>query len=325
MMIEAIQIIVFIVCMAGSAFYAGIETGIISIHRMRLRHHVREGLPGADTLEDFLEDSDRLLGTTLVGNNLTMVVVSVVLASLFAHHFGAGGESVAAIVATVLVLIFGEYLPKAWFHSRPLERCRRFVRLLRLSEIVFRPISTAVLWITRWIVPGSTGSLSDSAPFVTREDLKILAREGEEHGVLSQEERVMIHRVFELSGKRAREIMIPREEIIHVNRNDTLTSFFDVARSSGFTRLPVYDEDQKKFSAIVNVFDALSYRGDSTDRPLAWLGRPPLFVHESTPVDDILPIMRRYRQPMCLVTGARENVCGLITTEDILEEIVGTS
>jgi putative hemolysin len=325
MMIEAFQIVVFLLCMVGSAFYAGIETGIISIHRMRLRHHVREGLPGAETLENFLKDSDRLLGTTLVGNNLTMVVVSVVLASLFAQLFESGGESIAAFVATVLVLIFGEYLPKAWFHSRPLERCRRFARLLRLSEIVFRPVSTAVLWITRWIVPGSTGSLTDSAPFVTREDLKVLAREGEEHGVLSQEERVMIHRVFELSGKRAREIMIPRDEITLVNRSDTLTSLFNTARTSGFTRLPVYDEDKKQFSGIVNVFDALSYRGDSTDRPLAWLARPPVFVHESTPVDDILPIMRRYKQPMCLVTGARENVCGLITTEDILEEIVGTT
>ena len=322
---ETFQVMVFVVCMVGSAFYAGIETGIISINRMRLRHHVREGLPGTETLEYYLEDTDRLLGTTLVGNNLTMVIVSIVLASLFANLFGSGGESIAAFVATVRVLIFGEYLPKAWFHSQPLERCRRFARLLRASEIVFKPISVTALWLTRWIVPGSSGSLPESTPFVTREDLKVLAREGEEHGVLSEEERVMIHRVFELSGKRAREIMVPREKITLINRNDTLTSFFETARSSGFTRLPVYDEEKKTFSGVVNVFDVLSFRGDSTGRPFGWLARRPLFVHESTPVDDILPLMRRFRQPMCLVTSTRENVCGLITTEDILEEIVGTA
>jgi len=322
-MTELLQLVAIVVCMGGTAFYAGIETGVISIHRMRLRHSVREGLPRADILEGFLENSDRLLGTTLVGTNLFMVIVSVVCASLGASLSHRWGEPTAAACATVLILVFCEYLPKAWFHSKPLDRCLQFARLLRISEVVFHPISTVIVWLTRWLVPGDAASLSEAVPFVTREDLKVLAHEGEEHGVLSTEEREMIHRVFELSSKQAKEIMIPRDQVTAVDRNAGMNAFFETARTSGFTRMPVYDEANAQFVGIINVLFVLSSAGDDTSRRVDWFMRPPLFVREDTPVDDILPIMRRYREPMCLVVNEQEDVTGLITTEDILEEIVG--
>ncbi|MCE9614412.1 MAG: hemolysin family protein [Lentisphaerae bacterium] len=322
-MTELLQVVLILLCMAGCAFYAGIETGVISIHRMRLRHFSRQGEPGADILEEFLKDSDRLLGTTLTGTNLFLVLVSVFSASLGRRLHGTYGESVAAAVTTIIVVVFCEYLPKAWFHSRPLARSLRFARLLQLSEALFRPLSVTVVGITRWLIPGAKASLSETVPFVTRDDLLALAREGEEHGVLSREERVMIHRVFDLSRKVAREIMVPRAQMTFVTSASTIPEIFEKARTSGFTRLPVFHAERNEFVGILNVSYVLTHAAANPGRTAEWFARPQVIVHERTPVDNILPLMRRSRQPLALVQNDREEITGLLTTEDVLDEIVG--
>jgi len=322
MMIE-LHLVAVVFCMAGAAFFAGMETGVISIHRMRLRHFVRQGTRGVKILQGFLDNSDRLLGTTLVGTNICIVVASVLTASVAARLLGGWGEAVSTIALSILVLFFSEYLPKAWFHSRPLERCRRFAGLLRAAELVLRPLSNTVIWLTRWLVPGSSKPFSRPAPFVTKEDLKILAREGEKNGMLSSRERLMIHRVFELSGKRAGDVMIPRSEMTLVQSDTLISEFFKLARSSGFTRMPVYDRQKAEFTGIINVFFVLSEQPHDSGKTVAEFMRPPLFVPKDMPADDIFPRLRRFRQPMCLVKNEKSEVAGLITTEDLLEEIVG--
>ena len=318
-----IQLIVIVLCMGGCAFYAGIETGVISIHRMRLRHSVRQGSRSAKILQDFLSNPDRLLGTTLVGTNITLVMISVMGASLAVHLLGDWGETVSMAVVSVLVLVFCEYLPKAWFHSKPLERCCRYAVPLRLSELVFLPVSAAVIWVTKRLGPGPTASFSQQVPFVTKEDLKFLTSEEEKKGVLSPQESVMIHRVFELSGKRASQIMIPRADMTIVYSDTTIPEFFEIARTSTFTRMPVYDREKKAFIGISNVFYVLSSRPEDRSGTVSGFFRTPLFIPEDMAVDEIFPRLRRFRQPMCLATDVTGNVTGLITTEDILEEIVG--
>ena len=320
----SLELLLIAVCLVGAGFYSGIETGIISIHRMRLEHRIRQGKEkGANLLRGYLDDSDRLLGTTLVGTNLCVVIISVVSAGLAVGLLGEWGEIVSTVVMTPVILVVGEYLPKAWFHSRPLERTGRFVRCLRVSEIVLMPFSKLTIWLASRIVPGSSRLFSGAQPFMTREDLKMFAREGEEGGELSPRERVMIHRVFELSHKRAGQVMIPRTDITAVDCNTPLREFFDKARKAGFTRMPVYDSGSDKFVGIINVFYVLSTPKERYDRPVSDFMRTPLFIGENMPVDDILPQLRHSRQPMCLVTDAAGTASGLITTEDILEEIVG--
>ena len=322
-MIVGLQLVVIAFCMLSGAFFSGMETGVISIHRIRLRHFVRQGALTAKMLQRFLDHSDLLLGTTLVGTNISVVVISIIAASLATSLMGGWGEAVSTVTASVMVLIFCEYLPKSWFHSRPLERCRRFAVTLRFAELVLRPVSMTVVWLTKWLVPGPSTSFSKPVPFVTREDLKVLAHEGEKDGMLSPKERVMIHRVFELSGKRAHQIMTPQSKMTVVYTNTTIPEFFNIARSSNFTRMPVYDRAKNKYVGIINVYYVLADQTDDRGKTVAGFVRPPLFIPEDMPVDDIFPRLRRFRQPMCLVTDEKSEVAGLITTEDILEEIVG--
>ena len=211
------EILLVLFCLLACAFFAGIETGVISIHRMRLRHFVKQGDGRARLLQGFIENWDRLLGTTLVGTNLSVVVASVVAANMFARELPGAGEAISTVVMTTLILIGCEYTPKTWFRERPIERCRRFVGLLRVTELLFLPFSWAIVMLTRWMTPNRDGAFSKPVPFVTREDLKTLAREGERDGVLSERERDMIHRVFELAGTQAREIMVSGRDMVTVN------------------------------------------------------------------------------------------------------------
>lgn len=307
----------------GSAFFSGIETGVISINRLRLKHYLRKGNRRAGILNYFLEDSDRLLGATLVGNNICNVMVTVFSASFAVRLFGVSGEAVSAFVVVVVLLIFGEYFPKAWFSSRPYHRSVGFADLLRLADRILRPLSVLLVGLTKIFVPGPEKSFVKPLPFVTRDDLKMLTQDSEESGVLSKRETWMIHRVFELSDKKASRIMIPIDGAAKVERNMPVDDFLAYARERKVTRMPVYDEESGEYVGIVNVMYILSSLPSAAEKNVGSFIRPASFIHPGMPVDDIFPRMRRSSQPMILVRDDAGKVLGLITTEDILEEIVG--
>lgn len=317
------QIVLIGLCMVCIAFFAGIETGVISIRRTRLRHFVKHGVSGARILQGFVNDWDRLLGTVLVGTNLFVVIVSVLAASLATSLLGHWGTAVSTIVMSGLVLIFSEYVPKAWFRSRPLERSIRFAGVLRFSEVVLRPLAVLVVWLTRWLVPVSPRSLSKPLPQLTREDLKTLVLVGAKDGVFSNRECETLQRAIDISAKSAGEIMVPRSEVTVVNSSSTVADFYRIVKESGITRMPVYDKEKNEFVGVINVFRVFSAEDPNTDRSVLEFVKPPLFIPEDMPVDEILSQVRGSHQPICLVTNDKSEVTGLITTEDILEEIVG--
>jgi CBS domain containing-hemolysin-like protein len=322
-MIEALKLMSIFFCMLASAFFSGMETGITAINRLRLKHFVRQGVAAAKILQGFVENSDRLLGTTLIGNNICLVVMAVFSASLAEEWFGPWAEPVAPFIISAFVLVFGEYLPKAWFAGKPYYRSVRFARTLVIADRLLGPLSSVVVGITRLMVRGAKKSFAEPLPFVSREDIKSLTRDGEKSGVLSREETKMINSVFELSHKKAADIMIPRDDMKIIPRDASIEEFLEKARECGLTRMPVYDAATREFVGIANVLYALSVHTSSTDRCVMAIARPPQFIPHDMPVDDIFPRLRRFRQPMCLVRNNNNGVIGLVTTEDILEEVVG--
>jgi len=270
----------------------------------------------------FILNFDRLLGTTLVGTNICVVINSVVAANIAVQLNVPAGKAVSSVVMTILIVLFAEYIPKAWFRSRPLERSERFAGILRITEIIFMPFSFMIIGLARLISPGEKNTFAKPAPFITRDDLKTLAKEGEKDGVLSPKERDMIHKVIEMSGKTAEEIMIPESKITRAYSDMKIPEFYALARKSGLTRMPVENRKTGDFVGIVNVFHLLAAEKDNEDKTVADFMRPPQFIAAAMPVDDILPRMRRGRQPICLVKKDGK-VIGLITTEDILRVIVG--
>jgi len=321
-MFEFIQFIVIILMLLGSAFYSGLETGVVSVNRLRLSHMLRKKVPHADLLHGFLEAPDHLLGTTLVGNNICNVVAAVTAVSLGLQMMGRVGCVAAYVMVTVAMLIFGEYLPKVWFQSNPAERTLPFMPLLHWNGRIFLPVSRLMTSLAEMLIPIPGVKDRRVQPFITKEELEYLAHESELSGSLSEAEGRMIHRVFQLSDKTCREVMIPREDIIFVDSEASVEDIIRIAREHGVTRLPVYSQEDERFIGQVFVFDVFSDKRSEDKKAQHYL-RSPQFVSADTPADDVLPRMRRSQQPMMLVTDEHVDVVGLITVEDVLEEIVG--
>lgn len=318
----ASQLILIAFCLLGAAFFAGMETGIIAINRLRLQHLARRQVRGAIIIRNFLAHPDRLLGTTLTATNLLYVISSVTAASIGRQIYGAVGTAVAGALLVVLILIFCEYIPKAFFQAAPARRVLPLAHLLQAAAWLLRPITFLVTTLLRWVMPRDVARQVEGRMMVSREELLHLAREGARSGVLTPHESEMIHGVFDLTHKTCETLMTPREKMVFVPSTATAKEILALARQREFNRLPVYDASQKSFVGVVHVFDILS---DETQdgKTAADYMRAPQLVASHLPIDHLLPRMRVTRLPLFLVTDERYEVIGLITLEDVLREVTG--
>jgi len=306
----------------GSAYYSGLETGVLSVNRLRLRHLVRKRKPGAEILDKFLQQPDYLLGTTLVGNNLCNVITSVIAVGLGTQIAGTRGYVIAYLIMTITMLVFGEYLPKAWFRSNPADRVLPWMKSLQFNGTLFYPVSKAATWIAQLTLPVPTDESKKDEPFITVEELKHLTKEGEQTGVLTTAERKMIESVFDLTTLPCKSLMIPREEIILVDDTCPAKEILQLSREHALSRFPVLDNKSGKFTGIVYIFDLLTDE-DLQHQCAGDYMRTPQFENEDTPCDEILSRMQINRQPMALIVNENSEVSGLTTSEHILDYLVG--
>ena len=318
----SLEIFLLLFCLVGAAFFAGVETGVISINRLRLQHLVRRQVKGAAIIRHFLTHSDLLLGTTLIGTNLLHVVSAVLAASIGHHIYGAAGAAAAGLLLLVVTLVCCEYIPKAWFQAAPARRTLPFAPLLRATAWFLRPLSFLVNHVVRWTLPRRDAKEVEDKMLVSREELLHLAREGEQSGVLTRHESEMIHGVFELTHKTCATLMTPRDKMASVPATATPAEILALARTREFNRLPVYDAEHKSFVGVVHIFDLLADDAPAGKTAADYM-RPPQLVASYLPVDHLLPRMRVTRLPLFLVTDDRYEVIGLITLEDVLREVTG--
>lgn len=316
------DLILFLLCLLGIGFFDGMETGIISLNRMRLRHLAETGDRAARILQNFLDQPDRLLGVTLVGTNICTVIASVISANEFSH-MSPWIQTLTTLATTLIILVFSTYLPKAWFQSHPLERCRPLANWLRWSSLILRPIINVVNWITDLIAPSATAHKSSRALVATKDEIDILAQESADHGALSPRQRIMIRRVLELSTKTAFHIMTPRATMAILPASADMTALMEKVRESAHTRLPVCEEDGKTIKGTINFFDVMAGCEDCLRGSIKPYIRPVLCIQETTPLMEAFAKLRLSKQSMCLVINAQSDVIGLITNQNVLQAIVG--
>ncbi len=316
-----LELVGVLLCMLAEAFFSGMETGIVSINRHRLLHLVRSGSVHARLIEEYLRDTQRLLGTTLVGTNLCLVVGSTLASSVAARNGGELAQTAMGILMSLCLLTFCEFLPKVWFSSRPIQRCLPLAGVLRQAERVLWPVARTMMFMTRWASPRR--QQDGRSPFITRESIHLLARDSEAGGQITAIERLMITRVLDLQVKTAEQAMTPRAHITHVHADDTVDACFDRAKSSGHIRFPVFEADNMTCVGFLNVIEILSQTAPDGKKLAREVMHPPFFVAPDLRADDLLPLLRRQRQPMAMVKSATGQVLGLITQENILSAIMG--
>jgi CBS domain containing-hemolysin-like protein len=292
------------------------------MNRLRLRHLVRQEVPGAQTIEYYLNHPDRLLGTLLVGNNLCNVFLTIIAAKIGADAAGPVGASIAGFLIIVVVLVLGEYIPKSWFQSFPTARVLPFARLLDACSRLLWPISRGLTYMVSWVAPVPKDLDRAGHPMVSREELAHLAHEGTRSGALTADEGRMIRGVFVLKEIPCSKVMTPRARFVQISTDASAEDILALAREKSFNRFPVFDPVAHAYVGLVNVFDVLADEAPQGKRAKDYMRTPPL-VAVNTPVDHVLPRMRVARQPMMLVTDERMDVVGLVTIDDVLEEVVG--
>lgn len=308
--------------LVASAFFSGMETGLISLNRVRLRHEVERKDRRALIINRFVEDSEQLLGTTLAGTNLCNVTVAIACAALAARLFGAGYlvDLTTTVISSAVVLVAAETVPKSLFRRYPHRLCLALADVLNAAAWLLAPLVAALGLLMRGIARLS-GRADEKPPsfFVTREELKHLAKEGESGGALTAEERQMIHGVFDFPYKTVHEVMTPLSRTVTVAPDTGLEELFEISQRTGYARFPVREGD--KITGLANVYEIL-FAG-ITGKTVREVMQKPQFVLATDRIHRVLPVLRASRTPLSIVLNPEGKPLGIITIEDIVEEIVG--
>jgi len=309
--------------LVGAAFFSGAETGLISLNRLRLRHEVERRHRRAIILNSFLENTERLLGTTLIGTNLAEVVVSVYMSALFLHLVPAayGAQVMASLLASALIVTLGGIVPKTMFRHYAYRLCMTCADLLNAAAWLLAPFVSILGVLMRLITRAGGSPEPPKSFFVTREELKHLAKESEAGGALTAEEREMIDGVFDLPSKTVYEAMIPLSHTVTVSRQTSVKELFEISQRTGFARFPVLEAE--KIVGIANVYEILFENTMREGKSVGDLMRRPQFVLSTERVNRVLPVLRAGRQPISIVLDPEGRHLGILTIEDIVEEIVG--
>ncbi|MBN1355293.1 HlyC/CorC family transporter [bacterium] len=302
----------------ASMFFSGSETGVLSINEIELRHKADKGNNQARILLKLLRKKDVLLATLLIGNNLSNVMASAVTASLMTRPFGALGPELTTLIVTPVILIFGEIIPKTVYLSRGTGLLTFTVWLLTACVICFKPLAKAVVFIPRWLTrrPGQSGDLNR----LTREDLLFYAHTGTARQTMPREELQMIINLLAFSAKKVRSAMVPMIDVVSIPETAPVRAAAQLFQIRGVSRLPVIKESTENVTGILFAVDLLDC--SNPDLPVSGRMRKPFFVPEQTKVTDLLPEIWNIHE-LAVVVDEYGVAVGIITGEDLVEEIVG--
>jgi putative hemolysin len=327
---EWAEVTVMIVCFVLAALASGTETALTSVGRLRVRYLAEQGSKAAAILQKLRADPNRFLSTVLFTNTLALIVASTASALLTDSLFTRWGVAtdwrlwltlLVSVLLSVVLLIVAEVTPKtlalanaervALAAAAPVDRLSRFLG--------------PVLWLVTLISRALTGGRAARAPYLTEEELITALHVSEEAGVIEEQEHQMIHGIIEIGDKTVREIMIPRTDIVAVDKEAQLRDIVKLFKEFRHTRMPVYEENIDHVIGLIHTKDLLLYYTRSTSEKfdMTKVLRPIEYTPEQKKVDELLNEMRTKKQHMVIVVDEYGGTAGLVTLEDLLEEIVG--
>lgn len=319
---DIVQFIILIILLLLSAFFSSSETALTTVSRIRMRTLAEAGDKRAARVLRVTDDSGKMLSAILIGNNIVNLSSSSLATSLAIRHLGSVGAGIATGILTFLILIFGEVAPKtmATIKANSLSLSiagiiEILMKLLTPVIFVINKLSMALLFLLR-VNP------KDSKNQLTEEELRTIVDVSQETGVIENEERNMIHNLFDFGDSQAKEVMVPRIDMTFVQADASFQEVLEIFRQDMFTRIPVYEDTTDRVIGIINMKDFL-LQNDTEDFSIRKMLREPYFTYEHKNTADLFIEMRKSSISLAIVLDEYGVTAGLITLEDLLEEIVG--
>ena len=344
-----------LICLVLSAFYSGSETALVSVNKIRLNQLVESEDAKASIIHRLVESPQRMLALTLVGTNLANVLIAQLGEGLVTRGLPHLPVSLRGLIATAgitaLLLIFGEILPKTVFRIKADALAIRYAYPLRVSEMIFAPLIYIVQNLTQFLIKLIDRSARSQSPDAQREELRLLAIIGERSGNLLTDQRRMIHSLLNLQDRTVAQVMVPLVDIVAIEKNTKCEDFLQIAADSGFSRIPVYEEHIYNIIGIINLLDVIydDVASDTTGNTSSALGKDKAltgtnprkkehnpsetvepfirtalhFVPESKNINALLKEIQDTRHTMVFAVDEYGGTVGLVTVEDLVEEIVG--
>ena len=318
--------IAIVVLIALSGFFSSSEIAMFSLASHRVDHLVEQGRRGADAVAELKSDPHRLLVTILVGNNLVNIAMSSIATALVGVYVENAGAAVliSTFGITSLVLLFGESAPKSYAVENTESWALRIARPLKLSEYVLLPLVVTFDYLTRIVNKVTGGRSAIETSYVTRDEIQNMIQTGEREGVIEEEEREMLDRIFRFNQTIAKEVMTPRLDVTAVPKDASVDEAIETCVQADHERVPVYEGNLDNIVGVVNIRDLVRarYYGEG-ENTLASVVQPTLHVPESKNADELLEEMQETRMQMVVVIDEFGTTEGILTLEDMVEEIVG--
>ena len=304
-------------------FFSGSEIALVNSDKIRLHHKANQGHNGAKLILRLFKTPDVILGTTLVGTNISTVVLTTLGTLLMIRYFGERGDLYAFLVYTPLFLIIGEIVPKSVYQQKSDMLAPIIIYPLRVFSLVFAPIIFIFSRVGRLSARLVGGGKSDQSVFITRELVRSVVEMAERGSNVDAFDRGRIKRVIRFADTTLGEAMIPVAEMTAVNRNQSTAEAINLVRRRGYNRLPIYEGNISNVFGIVTLTTWDLMDRELSSRPLSELVKPAHYVTSNQTIDQLLPILRQRKDHMAIVVDEFGSAIGMITMEDILEEVVG--
>ena len=319
---ETGQLIAIIILLCLSAFFSSSETALTTVNQIRMRTLADNGDKRAARVLRVTGNPGKMLSAILIGNNIVNLSASSISTSLAIHLFGNTGAGIATGILTFLILIFGEVTPKTMATIKADSMSLTVAAPIGLLMKILTPVIFIINKLSLGLMFLLHINIKDAQKKMTEEELRTIVDVSQENGVIEHEERDMIHNLFDFGDAEAKEIMVPRIDMTFVQADATYQEVLDIFRQDMFTRLPVYEDSTDNVIGIINMKDFL-LQNDTPEFSVRNLLREPYFTYEHKNTADLFLEMRKSSISLAIVLDEYGVTAGLITLEDLLEEIVG--
>ncbi|MFA4993314.1 MAG: hemolysin family protein [Candidatus Omnitrophota bacterium] len=316
--------LILLLLAAASFFFSSAETSIIGLSKIRLRHMLKKGVKRAQSVQRVVTKLDKVIAAILIGNNLVNIAISSIVTGIFVQMYGyRWGVVASTFVTTLVLLIFCEVTPKILSAKHSEKVALVTAPVMEVVVVVLKPLIAFFIGISNFILKiFGAGSLKRS-PLITEEELRTMIEMGKEEGVLSEEERKMLHRIFEFGDTRLSDVMVSKDKIIAVNINTNSDDLLNLFVEEGHARLPVYSGSLDNIVGIVYARDLLYILREKGLFLLQDLLHDAYYVPGSMRVNELLKRFQTEKMQIAIITDKEKKTLGLVTLEDLLEEIVG--